>query len=164
MRIIADRVTAAYDEPLVVFVIGMRINRLFPVGRWLKVARTMPAMLAELKANPASGFLHAEGALAGLRTVLFLQYWRSFDALEAYARDADQTHWPAWRAFNKAIGTDGSVGIFHETYVVAPGGRESVYVNMPPFGLAAAGGTVPATGSREAARQRMRGAGGTGTA
>lgn len=155
-----ERVTSAFDQPVVLFIIGMRINRFWPIGRWLRVARAMPRMIAELRANPGSGYLHGEAAIAGLRTLFFVQYWRSFDALEAYARDPDQTHWPAWRAFNQAIGTDGSVGIFHETFVVPPDARESIYVNMPPFGLGAvAGGTVPATGSRTQARQRMRGAG-----
>jgi hypothetical protein len=25
-----------------------------------------------------------------------VQYWRSFDHLEAYARDRNALHWPAW--------------------------------------------------------------------
>ena len=84
-----------------------------------------------------------------------IQYWRSFDALEAYARDPDQTHWPAWRAFNKTIGNDGSVGIFHETYLNPAGARETIYVNMPPFGLGAVDGTEPVTGAHAKARQRL---------
>lgn len=140
---------------MALFIIGMRINRFWPPARWWRVARTMPAMIAELKANPGSGFLSGESALSGLRTLMFVQYWTSFDALEAYARDRDQKHWPAWTAFNKAIGNDGSVGIFHETYALAPGGRETIYVNMPPFGLGAVAGTEPATGKRSEARLRM---------
>lgn len=153
--IVSERVTASAKGTVVVFIIGMRINRLFPIGRWLRVARAMPAMIRELKERPDSGLLHVQSAIAGLRTVFFVQYWKSFDALEAYARDPDQRHWPAWRDFNKAIGTDGSVGIFHETYVVEQGARESIYVNMPPFGLGAVAGTASASGKRNAARQRM---------
>jgi hypothetical protein len=63
---------------------------------------------------------------------------------------------PAWRAFNKAIGNDGSVGIFHETYLNQAGARETIYVNMPPFGLGAVAGTDPASGARSEARQRLR--------
>ena len=74
------------------------------------------------------------------------------------ARDAE--HLPAWQAFNKTVGTDGSVGIWHETYVVSAGRYENVYVNMPEFGLgragtlhAASGGRQSAAGRREAGRQ-----------
>lgn len=149
------RVTDRMDGTIVVFIIGIRINRFFPVGRWLRVARAMPRMLAELRSKPESGFLHAENAIVGLRTALIIQYWRSFEALERYARDADQAHWPAWREFNKRIGNDGSVGIFHETYVVQQDAREAIYVNMPPFGLGAIAGTVSESGTRSEARQRM---------
>jgi hypothetical protein len=155
--IIPARVTAAHDGPLVVFIIGMRINKLWRVGKWLPVARAMGPMIAELSRDRESGFLGTEYALSSLRTVLLIQYWRDFDSLETYARARNRQHWPAWTAFNKAIGTDGTVGIFHETYAVNAGAHEAVYVNMPPFGLGKVSGTVPATGSRAEARMRMRG-------
>ncbi len=62
---------------------------------------------------------------------------------------------PAWSAFNKAIGTSGDVGIWHETYVIAPGKYENVYVNMPPFGLGRAGELFDAKGNRANAAKRM---------
>lgn len=156
--IIPARVTAAHDGPVVVFIIGMRINKLWRVDKWLPVARAMGPMVAELSRDPASGFLGTEYALAGPRTVLLIQYWRDFDALEGYARARDKRHWPAWAAFNRAVGTDGTVGIFHETYLVSAAAHETLYVNMPPFGLGKVAGVIPATGSRNAARGRMRGA------
>src|SRR6266567_1704880 len=58
---------------------------------------------------------------------------------------------------NKAIGSDGSVGIWHETYLVEPGRYEAVYGNMPVFGLASATKHVPAVGRRETARRRLGG-------
>jgi len=151
------RMTAAHSGPLVVFVIGMRINHFHKLGKWLPVIRSMGPMIEELSCNPASGFLGSESMLRGLRTVVLLQYWRDFDALEAYARARDQKHWPAWTAFNKAIGNDGTVGIFHETYVVPEHGSETIYANMVPFGLGKVSGVVPATGSRGEARSRMKG-------
>jgi hypothetical protein len=153
--IIPARVTAAHDGPLVVFIIGMRINRLGRVDKWLPVARAMGPMIEELSRDPASGFLGSEFALSGLRTVMLVQYWRDFDSLETYARARDRQHWPAWTRFNKAVGTDGTVGIFHETYVVNAAAHETIYVNMPPFGLGKVAGTRPATGSRAEARSRM---------
>ena len=57
--------------------------------------------------------------------------------------------------FNQAIGADGSVGIWHETYTVNADQFESVYGNMPRFGLAAAMEHVEAVGRRQTARRRL---------
>lgn len=156
MTIIPGRMTDNHSGALVVFVIGMRINHFHKVDKWWQVFQSMGPMLRELSVNPESGFIGSEFALVSLRQLLLLQYWRDFDALEDYARDRDARHWPAWTAFNRNIGKDGTVGIYHETYAVAPGAHETVYANMPPFGLGRFAGVVPATGSRNAARERMR--------
>jgi hypothetical protein len=84
-----------------------------------------------------------------------VQYWRSMEQLLAYATNRDAEHLPAWKAFNRAVGSRGAVGIWHETYAIAPGRFESVYVNMPQFGLGKAGAVVPASGSRQSARGRL---------
>lgn len=156
------RFTASFDSPLVVFVIGMRINHFRKVGKWLPVLQAMGPMIRELAQNPESGFLGNEIMLRSHRTIVLLQYWRDFDSLEAYARARDHLHWPAWTAFNKAVGNDGTVGIFHETYAVAAGAHETIYANMPSFGLGKVAGVAPATGSRNAARSRMRSEAGEG--
>ena len=154
-RIFPGRYTALTDEPFVVFIIGMCVNRLLAVRRWWPVFTAMPAMLRELAADRAKGFLGAQTILYW-RGIGLIQYWRSFEHLESYARDPTACHLPAWRAFNRAVGGDGSVGIWHETYAVEPGGYEVIYNNMPRVGLAAATDHVPATGERETARQRLR--------
>jgi hypothetical protein len=87
---------------------------------------------------------------------MVVQYWRDFDALEDYAKARDHAHLPAWQAFNKAIGSNGDVGIWHETYVIGPGQYENIYNNMPPYGLGTVGTIVDAVGGRQAARQRVR--------
>ena len=87
---------------------------------------------------------------------MVVQYWDSFDKLLAYAHDAAAAHFPAWTAFNRAIGKDGTVGIWHETYLVEPGKTESVYANMPLFGLAEAATHMPAEGGLAKAKDRMR--------
>jgi hypothetical protein len=61
----------------------------------------------------------------------------------------------AWKKFNQAIGADGSVGVWHETYAVDPDQFESVYANMPRFGLARAVEHVEAVGRRATARKRL---------
>jgi hypothetical protein len=150
-----ERVTATLDGDFVVFLIGMRINHPLKIHKWWPVAAAMPRMLKELHRHPELGFLGAE--LWAGRTFLVLQYWRSLDQLMDYARNAQTEHLPAWRAFNRSVGTDGSVGIWHETYVVSAGRYENIYVNMPPFGLAGVGDVQGAKGGRQTARARMRG-------
>jgi hypothetical protein len=67
-----------------------------------------------------------------------VQYWRSFDHLERFARD--NTHRSAWANFYKSGGIrTGDVGFWHETYQIRAQHYEAVYGNMPRFGLAKAG-------------------------
>ncbi|MGA2647399.1 MAG: DUF4188 domain-containing protein [Candidatus Sulfotelmatobacter sp.] len=42
------RYSTSIDSPLVVFLIGFRINRLLAIGKWLPVATAMGPMLKEL--------------------------------------------------------------------------------------------------------------------
>jgi hypothetical protein len=155
-KIFAGRFAAKIDGPFVVFLIGMRVNRLWALSEWVPVARAMPGMLAELMANKESGFLHAETVVTW-RGVTTIQYWRSFEHLHAYAHARDAQHLPAWAAFNRAVGNNGSVGVWHETYQVAAGAYECVYVNMPRWGAAAAGEQVAAVGRMKDAKGRMGG-------
>ena len=152
-KIIAERMTAQVEGEAIVFLIGMRINRLWKVHKWLPVARAMPRMLRELGANPDSGFLGCEHWLGN--PTMMLQYWRSFEHLERYAKDSARSHRSAWAAFNRAVASNGDVGIWHETYRVRPGDFECIYNNMPLFGLARATRSIPARGPRESASGRM---------
>jgi hypothetical protein len=149
-----DRLTARMDDEFAVFLIGMRINRPWAVHRWWPVAAAMPRMLRELYAQPDLGLLSHEMWFS--RTIILVQYWRSMDALLAYAQARSAAHLPAWQGFNQAIGTDGSVGIWHETYLSGPGRYENVYVNMPAFGLGKAGSLMPARGGLQSAANRLR--------
>jgi hypothetical protein len=148
------RFTAQIDGPFVVFIIGMRINRLMAIHKWLPVARAMGPMLEQLQTQRELGLLHAQSYLYW-RGVALVQYWRSFEQLEQFARDPTARHLDAWRQFNKAVGADGSVGIWHETYAVQANQYECIYGNMPRMGLALAGSHEPATGTKETARRRM---------
>lgn len=151
----SERMTARMEGEFAVFLIGMRINRPLAVHRWGQVAAAMPRMLRELYTTPSLGLLHHEMWFS--RTVILVQYWRSLEALLAYAKAKDSAHLPAWQAFNRAIGTDGSVGIWHETYLARPGSYENVYVNMPAFGLGKAGALVPAKAGLQSAEGRLAG-------
>ena len=148
-----ERLTATLEGDFVVFLIGMRINHPLKVHKWLPVATAMPRMIKELYRQPELGFIHAEMWFA--RTIILVQYWRSMEQLLAYAKNREALHLPAWQAFNRAVVSDGSVGIWHETYAASPGTYESVYVNMPLFGLGRAGSVEAAEGGRKSATGRL---------
>lgn len=155
-QIQAGRYTARVEGDFVVFIIGFRINSWWAVHKWLPVAMAMGPMLRSLYTHPSKGFLGAQQYFYG-RGAMLVQYWRGFEDLERFARDSADAHLPAWRRFNKAIGSDGTVGIFHETYLVPAGHYEAVYGNMPVFGLAAATTHEPAVGAMLTARRRLGG-------
>jgi Domain of unknown function (DUF4188) len=141
-KVAPGRYTARPDGDFVLFLIGMRINRVWKVHKWLPVARAMGPMLRELEAHPEKGMIHSQGMLMGA-SFAFVQYWRSFEHLEAFARNPDDPHLPAWTRFNQLVRDSGDVGIWHETYRVTAGDCEAVYGNMPRWGLAGAFEHVP---------------------
>ncbi len=153
MHIHPERLTVSPDQSFVVFLIGARVNRWWKVPMIWAVASAMGRMMKELEADPDSGLL-AHEAYTG-RTTLMVQYWRSKEDLLAYSRSKESAHVPAWRAWIKRWGLGGSMGIWHETYVVAPGRYEAVYHHMPAFGLGKVGPLVPAEGELRTAAGRF---------
>ena len=153
VAIIKERMTAEADDEFVVFLIGMRVNKLWKIHKWLPVALAMPKMISELYKNPDIGFISHEQWFG--RTTIMVQYWKSFEQLEHYAKSRTSSHLPAWSKFNKNIGSNGDVGIWHETYLSKQGSFESVYNNMPRFGLAKAMNCVPAKGKYKSANDRI---------
>lgn len=150
----AERLAAQIDGDFVVFLIGAQIRKWWQFRDLIWFSKAMPAMLQELSRLPTeeTGFLGFQ--ILSLTTNV--QYWRSFDHLEAYARAPGKAHLPAWAEFNRRYkDRRGDVGIWHETYLVKAGQYEAVYSGMPAFGLGKAAGLVPATGNRENARQRL---------
>ena len=135
------RMKANLDGDFVIFMIGMRLNKIWAIHKWLPVFLAMPKMLKELGKSRELGLLHYESWFG--RTVILVQYWRSKEQLLAYAKN------------DKAVGSKGSVGIWHETYLVTNGTYENVYGNMPPFGLGKAGKLEPVGKGHETAQQRL---------
>ncbi|MFE0513162.1 DUF4188 domain-containing protein [Streptomyces sp. NPDC058964] len=124
----------------------MRINHFWAVHQWLPVLLSMLRMLGELGRDGSRGLLGRILLTASPRTYYVVQYWESKEKLYAYATAPDAFHHRAWALVNrkeKAGKVRGHVGIWHETYVVPEGSYESVYGDMPAFGLAAAHGQVP---------------------
>lgn len=147
------RMTVDPGASFVVFLIGMRMNHWWMLPAIWTVAAAMTRMTAELLRNPDSGLLSQESYPG--RTTLTVQYWRSLSDLQRYAHSKEQQHVPAWRKWIQRTGLSGAIGIWHETYVVAPGQHESVYHHMPAFGLGRALPRIPAAGPLTTARGRL---------
>ena len=156
-RVVGRRMTVEIDGDFVVFLIGARLQASHPLRSFMDLGgrRGMKHMLDHLMAHPDKGLLAYE---MGLPTIV--QYWRSFDHLDRFARDRNDPHLPAWREFNRRVARTGSVGIWHETFLVRAGEYEAVYGNMPPHGLGRAGTLVPVSESSRA-RARVGAARGT---
>jgi hypothetical protein len=146
------RWTAQIEGDFVVFLIGARFDllHLFRSLGDLGGRHGMSHMLDYLLKHPEKGLLGYE---MGLKTIV--QYWRSFDHLEAFAKDRDDPHLDAWRNYWRRVGKSDRTGIWHETYLVRAGEYEAVYGNMPPHGLGKAGRLIPIAGD-SSARNRIR--------
>jgi hypothetical protein len=153
--IFPGRHTADIEGEFVVFVIGMRVNRPWKLRKWLSVARAMPPMVAHLEAHPEAGCLATRRGMFSPLQPMLIQYWRSFEDLERFAR-GDALHSEPWKAFFRIVGLGGDVGIWHETFQVRAGDYECIYTNMPRVGLARAGGHRGlGSAARDGARDRM---------
>jgi len=153
-KISPDRMSAHIEGDFVVFLIGMRINKFWKFNKWWPAFMAMPRMLRELSTRPSeeTGFLGYHSPGFGN----IVQYWRSFDHLEAYANSREGAHFPAWAAYNKRMKEcRDAVGVWHESYAVRAGEYETLYMAMPPHGLGKASTLVPATGERSSARKRF---------
>jgi hypothetical protein len=146
------RMTAEIEGDFVVFLIGARFNKLHILRSFVDLGgrRGMKHMLDYLVAHPEKGLLAYE---MGFPTIV--QYWRSFEHLEAFAKDTDDPHVEIWRQYWRRVGKSGRTGIWHETYLVKAGQYEAVYGNMPPRGLGKAGRLVP-VGASSTARERLQ--------
>lgn len=152
-KIVIGRHTHQYDGELVVFHIGMQINRWWRPDLWMPAFAAMPRMLRELSMDPDSGFLGYE-LLIGAGGPYVVQYWSSIDKLYAYASAPSAEHRPAWSRFNKAVRkAPGAVGIWHETFLVDR--AESIYVSTKPMGLPKATRSVPIERTHDRARARF---------
>lgn len=147
------RMTHRYDGELVVFHIGMTVNKWWRPDQWMPIFGDMPKMMRELMTDADSGLLGST-MLLGAHGPYLVQYWSSLDKLYAYASTPAQEHRPAWTRFNKrARKNPGAVGIWHETHVVER--AETIYVATPPMGLPRATETVPIGARHDRARARV---------
>jgi hypothetical protein len=154
MDVQPGRWTASIDGDFVVFLIGADVRDPEQAPRATELLMAMVDMLVELEQDPSIGLLgyHVFGAIGGV----IVQYWRSFEALENYAKNPAAKHRPVWQEWNRlAADKRSGTGIWHETYKVAAGQYEAIYENMPVTGLQKAGTPTTVTEARTSARQRI---------
>src|SRR5690606_36189752 len=96
-EIIKQRITAQIDGEPIVFLTGMRVNKWWRLRAWLPVLGAAIGMQRSLEREREHGLLAQEAWLG--RSFVIVQYWRSYEALERWARDKRQPHLPAWLAF-----------------------------------------------------------------
>jgi hypothetical protein len=137
---------------LVVIYLGMRVNALTGIKALLGLG---PQIANSVEQKPDGLLLHENFIMSLFPLHLGMrQYWRDFDALEAWSRSSPHQEW--WRDF---LRSSRGTGFWHEAYFMR-GGMEAVYDDMPNaigFGQFAALG--PARGPMFSARNRARLAG-----
>jgi len=141
--------TADSDDEIVVFLVGMTFNRPWKVRAWWPVFTAMPRMLRALQRDPESGLL-ATRTTFGSRGPTVIQYWRSLEDLDRFARGKGTEHTKAWSAFMKSAASKGNdVGLWHETYRTRPGLRENLYLSTGPLGFSEAVSDLHPVGTHE---------------
>ena len=102
------RMSAEIDGDVVEFLIWAFPDKFHLVRSFLDLGgrRGMKHMLDYLMERPDKGLL---GYQMGWPAIV--QYWRSFDNLEAFANDAGDPHLAAWRNYWKRVGTSPRTGV-----------------------------------------------------
>lgn len=138
---------------LVVIYLGMRVKAWMGVRTLLRFG---PRISGAARQRP-DGLLHHQTFLFSLFPphVGIRQYWRDFDALEAWSRSAPHADW--WRSF---VRDPAGTGFWHEAYFMR-GGMEAVYIDMPrKTGFRAFAPVVDARGAMFSSRRRAAATGG----
>ena len=152
-KAIMGRMTHRHEGELVVFHIGMQINRWWRPDVWLPAFLAMPGMLRELSEDEDSGLLGYE-MLFGRGGPYVVQYWSSVEKLYAYSTQPSQKHRPAWTRFNKAARkSPGVMGVWHETFLVER--AESIFVSTRAMGLPKATELIAVERRTDRARTRF---------
>ena len=123
-KVMPGRYTAQIDEPFVVFLIGMRINKWLAFSKWIPTARAMVPMLHTLFQHPEKGFLGGQ-VFFYWRGIALVQYRRSFEELETFARNRQEPHLAAATRQVPAVGR-------RETARRRLGGENEPAVASPP--------------------------------
>lgn len=148
------RFTVANDNEIALFLVGVRVNKLWRPWQWLPVMRMIRPLLREAAAHAGGGLLGYRIQFAWPREVVVVQYWRNVDELLGFTDHP--LHRDAWRDFYRLASVAGAVGLWHELYAVPAGRYEAIYGIVPPVGLASFGPVKLIRRRDEGARARLR--------
>ena len=153
------RYCADIEGDFCVFHIGAILNGKVPSEKFKELGDAFNEMVKELEADPEKfGFLGASNYISAnqsVDTIMSIQYWRSQEQLNAYARDHLSKHLQGMMWTSRVVRDSAHFGIWHESYSVRAGQYESIYINCPQILLGKAGKLVPAAGHRKTARGRL---------
>jgi hypothetical protein len=139
-------------EELCVIRLGLVVRKLSAFRYLSKVRKAIEQSAIEAKAADA-GLLNSERYLVSWNHFGFLQYWRSFQALEDWSHQPPHSLW--WREALERLRTKGDFGIYHETFLIPRTNIESIYLDCPPIGIASFGVTGEAVGPSTTSRDRL---------
>ncbi|WP_406697703.1 phenylacetaldoxime dehydratase family protein [Singulisphaera sp. Ch08] len=132
--------------------LGIQVRSVRALFYVIRLARAIDRAAAEAIAGGA-GLLHSERYSIDRKHFGVLQYWRSFEDLEAWSHRPPHSEW--WRHALERMRTKGDLGIYHETFLVPRDRIESIYLDCAPVGLAVFGTTGEPVGSMTASRGRL---------
>jgi Domain of unknown function (DUF4188) len=133
--VLPGRYAGEIDGDFCVFHIGATLNAHILNKEAVAVSKAFEAMHKELEADPekygfygSTTYVSVNSGLSGGFTV---QYWRSQEHLNAYARGQMGKHFPAmiWSAKHSKVSTN--IGLWHESFTVRKGDYEAIYLNCP---------------------------------
>lgn len=136
-KIFTGQYTAITEKSFVIFFIGIRVNNLWAVHKWLPFVVRLFALKVHLKNQYQASLLNTNTWFSW-REIMLVQYWDSLENLEAFSRSEIEPHIRIWRKYNQSIGKSAHLGVWHETYLIKKEDYECVYNNMPRVGLSAA--------------------------
>lgn len=122
---------------------------------WLH-ARTLRAAIArdaDRALAEGAGLLGSESFTITRGHFGVLQYWRSFDDLDAWSHRPPHSEW--WRAAVDRMRRKQDLGVYHEVFLVPAASLESIYLDCEPAGLARFGNVAEPVGSLTSARSRL---------
>lgn len=132
MKLIAPRYSATLDGDFVLFIVGMRINRLCAIHIWPAIL--LRALRIIRSATPgANGLLSREIVISG-KGIALITYWDDFDQWEEFG-NSDNHHRSSWKYFYERVINSKAVGLWHELYSIKQGEYQTIYMQMPPKGL-----------------------------
>jgi hypothetical protein len=135
------------------------MNGDIPSKEFENIGKAFNSMIRELEGDPERfGFYGASPYVSSNQSVdgvVSIQYWRSQEDLNAYAKSGLQKHFPnmIWTA--ESMKASAQIGIWHESFTVRAGEYEGIYINCPQLLLGKVGKLVRATGKYRSAKGRL---------